>query len=100
MIAMFLHLFLSIVSTLITWFLTPISTILDNIVSNSLITDIFSALNSFFNTVIPYFDFVFSYTGFTNVTIGIIILLFIGNITIPILVSGIKLVAHWWEVLV
>ena len=100
MIAFFLNLFLSVLSTLITWFFTPISTILDNIVSNSLITDIFSAINSFFSTVLPYFDFVFSYTGFTNATLAIIILLFIGNITIPILVSGIKLVAHWWEVLV
>lgn len=99
MINILLKLFLGIVSTIINFFITPIFTILQNIYNALGLSDIVTNIENFLTHIEYYIKFALSYTGFTSATINIICLLLIGIITIPILVSGYKIVAKWISIL-
>lgn len=99
MINILLKLFLSIVSTIINFFITPIFSLLQSIYNALGLSDIVSNITSFLTHIQYYIEFAISYTGFTSATINIICLLLIGIITVPILVSGYKIVAKWISIL-
>lgn len=89
---------LSFLSQIIHILLTPINMALQTLVPN--LDSAFSLINQFWATCTTYVGFVISYTGFDANVVSIIILLIIANITIPLSVHGVKLLAKWWEVLV
>lgn len=90
--------FLNFLSQIITLLLSPLNTLLATYVPQT--STAFSYITGFFSLLENYSGFVISYTGFTPELISIFIMLFIGIITIPFMVHGIKLIAKWWEVLV
>ena len=99
MINLFLKLFLGILSTIINFFITPIFS-LNATAYNGLKLNVFVGyITTFFSNIRVYFDFVISYTGLNDAIIGIICLLFIGIITVPVIVSSYKIVAKWISIL-
>lgn len=99
MINILLKLVLGLISTIINFFLTPIFTLLSNIYTSLKLEQFVSYITTFFTNIRVYVNFVISYTGFNDAVIGIICLLLIGIITVPIIVSGYKLVAKWISIL-
>lgn len=99
MINLLLKLFLGIVSTVINFFLTPIIRIISVAYTSLKLDQFVSYITTFFTNIRVYVNFVLSYTGFSDPVIGICCLLLIGIITVPIIVSGYKLVAKWISIL-
>lgn len=89
---------LSFLTQIIHIILTPVNLALQTLVPD--LENAFSIVNQFWGLVSNYTGFVISYTGFNADVVSIIILLIIANITIPLAVHGVKLLAKWWEVLV
>lgn len=90
--------FLSFITNVLTFLLTPINLLLETLVPD--LSTVVSTINQFWALLSEYTRFVLSYSGIYSTNITIIIILLVANITIPWTVHGIKLVAKWWEVLV
>ena len=99
MINLFLKLILGLISTIINFFLTPIFTLIENIYNTLKLDQFIGYITTFFNNIRAYVNFVISYTGFNDTIVGIVCLLLIGIISVPIIVSGYKLVAKWISIL-
>lgn len=99
MIAILLRLILGIITTIINFFITPIMTFISTLYTNSGLSSVLVTATSFFDTIKTYIKFAISYTGFYPTTITVICLLLAGIITVPIVVSGYKIVCKWISIL-